>query len=158
MLARWGIRFGCSLIGIALGLLLSSAVLSRLSIDAAALVEATLVFWVVHLVVQVMALRVLVRQPSVALAGLLALAATIVSLIIVDVIISGLTVHGFQTYVFATLIIWLTTAASDTIGTRLIRERRTDRRDEEGWSGRRRAAGAPRSAIAAGRPPRRRCV
>ena len=76
--------------GIAAGLLLSAAVVSAFSIRAGALVEATLIFWVVHLVVQVMALRVLVRQPSIALAGLLALVATIVSLIIVDLVVSGL--------------------------------------------------------------------
>jgi len=130
MLARWGIRFASSLVGIFAGLALSSAVLSRFSIDATALVEATLVFWVVHLVVQVIALKVLVRQPSVALAGLLALAATIVSLIIVDLIISGLTISGAQTYVLATLIIWLTTAAGDAVGRQKIRDRRVERRSD----------------------------
>jgi hypothetical protein len=80
----------------------------------------------VHFFVQVVALRTLVRQPSIALAGLLALASTIVSLIIVDVIVSGLTVHGAQTYVLATLIIWITTATSSTIGARALRARRRD--------------------------------
>lgn len=124
MLTRWGIRLGSSLIGIAAGLLLSTAVLSGFSISATALVEATLIFWLVHFVVQVVALRTLIRQPSIALAGLLALAATIISLIIVTAIVSGLTVHGANTYVFATLIIWLTTAISDTVGARKIRARR----------------------------------
>jgi len=124
VLTRWGIRLGSSLIGIAAGLLLSTAVLSGFSISATALVEATLIFWLVHFVVQVVALRTLIRQPSIALAGLLALAATIISLIIVTAIVSGLTVHGANTYVFATLIIWLTTAISDTVGARKIRARR----------------------------------
>ncbi len=70
----------------------------------------------------------LVRQPSVALAGLLALAATIVSLIIVNVIVSGLYISGASTYVLATLIVWLTTATSDTIGRRMIRDRRREGR------------------------------
>ncbi len=124
MLTRWGIRLGSSLVGIAAGLLVSSAVLSKFSIDATALVEATLIFWAVHFFVQVVALRTLVRQPSIALAGLLALASTIISLLIVDVIISGLTIHGPQTYVLATLIIWITTATSSTIGARALRARR----------------------------------
>jgi hypothetical protein len=85
------------LIGIAAGLLLSDALLSEFSIDAAALAEATLIFWVIHLGVQVLALRVLVRQPSIALAGLLALASTIVALIVVNAIVSGLTIHGAST-------------------------------------------------------------
>jgi hypothetical protein len=126
MLRRLGIRLVASLIGIAVGLLLSSAVLGKFSINATALVEATLIFWVVHLGIQVLALRVLVRQPSVALAGLLALAATVVSLIIVNAIVSGLFIHGIQTYVLATLIIWLTTAVGDTAGSRMVRDRRED--------------------------------
>jgi len=116
-------------VGIAAGLLLSSGLLSKFSIDATALVEATLVFWLVHLVVQLLALRVLVRQPSIALAGLLALAATVVSLIIVNAIVSDLYIHGLSTYALATLIIWLTTAASDTAGSRLAGDRRGARRD-----------------------------
>lgn len=124
MLTRWGIRLASSLIGIAAGLLLSSAILSGFSISATALVESVLVFWLVHLVVQVVALRTLIRQPSVALAGLLALAATIISLAIVNVIISGLSIHGANTYVFSALIIWVTTATGDTIGAREIKARR----------------------------------
>jgi len=124
MLARWGIRLGTSLVGIAVGILLSSTLLSSLSITAAAVVEATLVFWVVHLVVSFVALRVLVREPSIALAGLLALASTIISLIIVNAIVSGLMIHRIQTYVAATVIIWLTTSVSDMIGRRMIRARR----------------------------------
>jgi CDP-diglyceride synthetase len=129
MLARLGIRWGTSLAGIAAGLLLSTAVLERLSLDLTAVVEATLIFWLVHLGVSVLALRVLVRQPSVALAGLLALASTIVALIIVNVIVSGLYIHGVETYVLATLIIWFTTAVGDMIGRRMIQTRRGDRRN-----------------------------
>jgi hypothetical protein len=124
-----GIRVGSSLIGIAVGLIVSGAVLSEFSINVTGVVEATLVFWVVHLGVQILALRVLVRQPSIALAGLLAVASTIVSLIIVNAIVSGLNIHGFSTYVLATLIIWAATAISDTAGSRMVREQRQDARD-----------------------------
>jgi hypothetical protein len=127
MLARLGIRAGTSLAGIAVGLLLSSAVLDKFSLNATAVIEATLVFWVVHLVVGVVALKVLVREPSLALAGLLALASTIVSLIIVNAIVDGLYISGLQTYVLATAIVWLATAISDTIGRRMIRARRAER-------------------------------
>jgi CDP-diglyceride synthetase len=118
------------LAGAAAGLLVSAAVLSDLSISATALIEATVVFWLVHLAVQFLALRVLIRQPSVALAGLLAVASTTVALVIVTVVVPGLRVHGASTYLFATLIIWLTTAVADFIGQRMIRERRLDRREE----------------------------
>ena len=118
------------LVGVAAGILVSSAVLSDMSISATALVETTIIFWLVHIAVQFLALRVLVRQPSVALAGLLAVPSTIVSLIIVVLIVSGLTIHGASTYLFATLIIWVTTAVADMIGHRMIRDRRMDRRQE----------------------------
>jgi hypothetical protein len=127
MLARLGIRAGTSLAGIAIGLLLSSAVLDKFSVNATAVVEATLVFWVVHLVVGFVALKVLIREPSLALAGLLALGSTIVSLIIVNAIVSGLYISGLQTYVLATAIVWLATAISDTVGRRMIRARRAER-------------------------------
>jgi putative membrane protein len=105
-------------------MVVSSAVLSKFSIDATAVVQAILIFWVVHLVVQLLALKVLVHEPSIALAGLLALASTIVALIIVNATVSGLTIRGFQTYVFATLIIWVATSISDMIGRRMIKARR----------------------------------
>jgi hypothetical protein len=127
MLARFAIRLGTSLIGIVVGILVSGAVLSRFSINATAVVEATFVFWFVHLATQFMALKVLVHQPSIALAGLLALASTIVALIIVNVIVSGLSIHGLNTYVFATLIIWVTTSISDIAARQMIRKRRDER-------------------------------
>jgi hypothetical protein len=126
MLTRWGIRLASSLIGIAAGLLLSAAIVSKFSISATALVEATLIFWLVHLVIQVIALRILIRQPSISLAGLLALVSTIVSLVIVNAVVSGMSIHGAGAYVPVALIIWLTTALSDTIGSRMIKDRRRD--------------------------------
>jgi CDP-diglyceride synthetase len=128
VLARLGIRLATSLGGIAVGIVLSAALLSKFSIDVTAVVVATLLFWIVHIVVQLLALRVLVRQASVALAGLLALGSTIVALIVVNAIVSGITIHGVSTYVLATLIIWVTTALGDMVGRRMIRARRQERR------------------------------
>jgi hypothetical protein len=116
------------LAGTAAGILLASGVLSDMSISATALVETTIIFWLVHIAVQFLALRVLIRQPSVALAGLLAIASTVISLIIVVLVVPGFTIHGASTYLFATLIIWVTTAVADMIGHRMIRDRRTERR------------------------------
>ena len=124
MLSRWGIRLASSLIGIAAGLLLSAAIISNVSISASALIAATLIFWGVHFLVQIIALRVLIRQPSIALAGLLALLSTIISLIIVTAIVGGLHIHGPKAYIPAALIIWLTTATADTIGNHKIKEER----------------------------------
>lgn len=116
------------LVGVTAGILLASLILVDMSVSATALVETTVIFWLVHIGVQFLALRILVRQPSVALAGLLAIASTIISLIIVVLIVSGLHVRGLSTYLFATLIIWIATALADVIGTRMIRDRRQERR------------------------------
>lgn len=130
MLARLGIRFGSALVGIALGIVVSAAALSGVSVTPTALLEATAVFWIVHIVVSFVALRILVRQPSVSMAGLLAVASTVVSLIVVSLIISGLSIRGPLSYLGATLIIWATTALGDVVGDRMIRARRhRDRRD-----------------------------
>jgi hypothetical protein len=124
MLARWGIRLASSLIGIAAGIIISAAVLGGFTTNTAGIVEATIVFWIVHLIVNFLALRVLIRQPSVALAGLLALASTIISLIIVNLVVSDVSIHGTGAYLGATLIVWITTAAADMVGGRMIRDRR----------------------------------
>ncbi len=128
MLARLGIRVVASLVGILIGIIVSVALLGGFSATAKAIVVSTLVFWIVNLVVSFVALRILIRQPSVAAAGLLTLASTIVSLIIVNFVVSGLKIHGVSTYVTATVIIWIATALADVIGRRKIRARRVERR------------------------------
>ena len=130
MFARLGIRVISSLVGIFIGIVLSVFFLDDFSATAKAIFIATFLFWIVHLVVNFIALRILIRQPSVATAGLLALASTIVSLFIVSVLVSGLKIRGVTDYLLATLIIWVATALSDMVGRRKIRERRMDRRAE----------------------------
>ena len=128
MLGRWVIRIAASLIGIAAGLVLSVALLSDFSGSTTAIITATLLFWIVHIIVNFFAVKVLIRQPSVAMAGLLALASTIIALIIVNLVVSDISISGVATYVLATLIIWITTAVADVIGGRMIRDRRMERR------------------------------
>ena len=124
MLVRWGIRIASSLIGIAVGILLSTAIFDGFSGTTTGLLEATIVFWIVFLIVNFLALRVLIRQPSLGLAGLLALGSTIVSLIIVNLIVSDISIHGVSAYLGATLVIWISTVVADSIGRRMIRDRR----------------------------------
>jgi|SRR6478609_10386415 len=126
MLARWGIRLVTSLVGIAIGIVISIVLLSGFSASVTAVVLATLVFWVVHFFVLLLALRIFVKEgnPSIAMAGLLALASTVISLIVVNLIVSDMTIKGVDTYVTAALIIWLTTAIGDVVGGRMIRARR----------------------------------
>ena len=125
MLARWGINLGMTLVGIAVGLLLCAALLGDdFEINTQGLIFATIVFWIVHLILNFIALKILIREPSVAMAGLLALVSTIIALLIVNLIVDDISISGTMTYVFATLIIWITTALADFMGTRMIRSRR----------------------------------
>ena len=126
MLARLGIRVLSSLVGIFVGIVISVAVLSGFSASSKAILVSTLLFWVVYLLVSFVTLRILIRQPSVAMAGLLALVSTVVALIVVNIVVSGLSISGVSTYVLATLIIWIATALSDMVGRRKIRARRAD--------------------------------
>jgi len=130
VLVRWGIRLAASLVGIAVGIILSAALLTDFNVTTTGVVVATALFWIVHLVINFIALRILIRQPSVSMAGLLALASTIVALFIVNLVVDDISIHGFVTYLLATLIIWLSTVVGDIIGTSLIRARRRDRRDD----------------------------
>ncbi len=125
MLARWGINLGMSLLGIAVGLLICAALFGDdFEMTTEGLIFATLVFWVAHLILNFFALRVLVREPSVAMAGLLALISTVVALLVVNWIVDGVSISGTGTYLFATLVIWITTAVADFMGTRMVRARR----------------------------------
>ena len=119
-----GIRIASALVGIAVGIVMSVALLGRFSTDVAAIVTATIIFWLVHIVVQFVALRIFVRDPSVSLAILLALASTIVSLVVVNLLVSGVSVRGAGTYLAAGVIIWICTAIADVAGTRKIRAHR----------------------------------
>ena len=85
---------------------------------------ATLLFWVVHIVVQFIALKMFLKEPSVSFALLLALASTIVALVIVNIVVSGVSVDGVANYLAAGVIIWICTAIADVAGTRKIRARR----------------------------------
>ena len=124
MFARLGIRIVASLVGIFVGIVLAVAIFGDFSASAGAIVAATVIFWIVHVIVTFLALRVFVRDPSVSMAILLALAATIVSLVIVNLIVSGVSVSGVGTYLGAAVVIWICTAIADVAGTRAIRERR----------------------------------
>jgi hypothetical protein len=128
VLVRWGIRLAATLVGIALGIILSAGLLDDFEVTTAGVFWATILFWIVHIIVQFMALRILIREPSIALAGLLALASTILALIVVNLIVDGISISGAGTYVIATLIIWACTAIADVAGTALIRSRRRERR------------------------------
>ena len=124
MIVRSIIRWGFTLVGIGVGIALAAGILSGMRVSADGFVWTTLTFWIVNLVANIITLRKLVRAISATIAGIVALGTTIVSLFIVSVLIPGVSVHGFTTYLWAGLIIWLCTVAADVMTRRVLRQRR----------------------------------
>jgi hypothetical protein len=116
-----------TLVGIAAGIWLSSALLDDFEVTTQGLILATLVFWIAHILISFVALRILIREPSIAMAGILALLSTILALLVVNWLVDDVSISGTMTYILATLIIWITTTIADVIGGRMIRARRADR-------------------------------
>jgi putative membrane protein len=89
----------------------AAAVLDDMSLDAAALVIAVLVFTGVAVLIEP-----LIRQTAVtsapALLGSTALVATLVSLIVTVLVNDGLSISGTTTWVLATVIIWAVALAT----------------------------------------------
>lgn len=118
------------LVANAIGLLVAAAVLDDVTIDGAAFVLAVVLFTVVEVVIQPLITQIAVRH-SRALMGSSALVATLVGLVVTDVVSEGLSISGALTWVLATVIVWaaglvaglvlpalfLKRAATDTRGT-----------------------------------------
>lgn len=118
------------LVANAIGLLVAAAVLDDVTIDGTAFVLAVVIFTVVEVVIQPLITQIAVRH-SRALMGSSALVATLVGLVVTDVVSEGLSISGALTWVLATVIVWaaglvaglvlpalfLKRAATDTRGT-----------------------------------------
>lgn len=118
------------LVANAIGLLVAAAVLDDVTIDGTAFVLAVVIFTVVEVVIQPLITQIAVRH-SRALMGSSALVATLVGLVVTDIVSEGLSISGALTWVLATVIVWaaglvaglvlpalfLKRAATDTRGT-----------------------------------------
>lgn len=126
MLVRLATRVGTGLVGAVAGLVLSAALLSGVSLTATGLVQAAVVFWVIHILVTFVAIRALVREPTITRVVFLPMLVTIASLVICSVIVTGLSIHGVLSYVWSGLILWACMAAAHSVGRRRLREERRD--------------------------------
>jgi uncharacterized membrane protein YvlD (DUF360 family) len=90
----------------AIGLIAASLVLDRFQIDATGFVTAVVIFTVaLGLMTPFLANQLRKRQSS-ALGGV-ALIATLVSLVITDLISQGLDIEGVETWIAAAAIVWV---------------------------------------------------
>lgn len=103
---RFLIRTGILLVANAVGLWVASLVLDDMSIDATSFITAVIIFTVVLALMTPFMANVLRKNQSAALGGV-ALIATLISLIITDLISDGFTIRGFATWVLAAVIVWV---------------------------------------------------
>ena len=90
----------------AVGLIVAAAVLDGFSLNFASFVVAVVIFTIVFAVLQPF-LAVQLRRLGNGAIGATALIATLVSLIITDLLSDGLSISGLGTWVAAAVIVWL---------------------------------------------------
>ena len=103
---RLAIRLVIALVSNAVGLIVAAAVLDGMSLNATGFIVAVVVFTVVFALLQPFLVSVLRRSPGPVLGGV-ALIATLVSLIITELLTDGLSIRGVGTWIAATVIVWL---------------------------------------------------
>lgn len=90
----------------AVGLIVAALVLDRMEIDVTSFVVAVVIFTVVFAVLQPF-LAVQLRRLGPAALGGVSLIATLVALVITDLLSDGFTISGVTTWILAALIVWL---------------------------------------------------
>ena len=103
---RLAIRLVIALVSNAVGLIVAAAVLDGMSLNATGFIVAVVVFTVVFALLQPFLVSVLRRSPGPVLGGV-ALIATLVSLIVTELLTDGLSIRGVGTWIAATVIVWL---------------------------------------------------
>lgn len=89
----------------AVGLIVAAAVLDDMRLDAVGFVVAVVIFTVVFALLQPFLLVQLRRSAPAAIGGI-GLIATLVSLIITDLVSDGFTIDGVVTWLLAAVIVW----------------------------------------------------
>jgi len=92
----------------AIGLLVANAVLDDMSVDAASFVIVVVVFAALQGVLQPFVTK-MARQYAPPLLGGIGLVTTFVALLVTSLINDGLQISGVETWIFASLIVWIVT-------------------------------------------------
>lgn len=102
---RFLVRTAIMLVANSVGLLVAAAVLGGMTINATGFIEAVIIFTIVLAVGQPFLVSQLRRSNSGILGGV-ALIATLVALIVTDLISDGFNISGIGTWFAATFIVW----------------------------------------------------
>ena len=104
-MVRFLVRTVVMLLANAVGLVVAAVALDKMQLDAAAFIIAVVIFTVVLALMTPFLASQLHKHRSSALGGV-ALIATLVSLVITDLISDGFTISGIGTWVAAAVIVW----------------------------------------------------
>jgi putative membrane protein len=99
------VRITIALVANAVGLLVAAAVLDGVRVEFSGFVLAVIIFTVVFALLQPFLIVQLRGRGGAALGGV-ALIATLVSLIVTDLLSDGFTIEGIGTWIAATVIVW----------------------------------------------------
>lgn len=111
---RFLIRVGLQLLGNAVGLLVAAAILDDMELTGAAFVVAVLIFTGLEIIIQPLIMKAALKNAE-ALQGSSALLTTFVALVLTAWISDGLTISGVDTWIFATVIVWLVTMLAGVV-------------------------------------------
>ena len=95
-----------ALTGDAVGMIVAAAILDDMTLNGSAFVVAVAIFTLAYVVVQPLTVKLALRH-STTLAGGSALLATLIALIVTDLLSDGLSITGAVTWLLATLIVWI---------------------------------------------------
>ena len=102
---RFIVRTLVGLVANAVGLLVAAALLDGVHVDAGSFIVAVVIFTIVYALMQPFLISQF-RRNRAALGGV-ALIATLVSLIVTDLLSDGFSIDGVGTWIAATFIVWL---------------------------------------------------
>ena len=102
---RFIVRTLVGLVANAVGLLVAAAVLDGVHVNAGSFIVAVVIFTIVYALMQPFLISQF-RRNRAALGGV-ALIATLVSLIVTDLLSDGFSINGVGTWIAATFIVWL---------------------------------------------------
>ena len=112
------IRPGIALLGAAIGFIVAAAVLEGMELDGAAFVIAVIIFTVLTAVLEPLIEKIGDEHLSI-IAAASSLITTFLALLITELVSKGLTIDGLDTWLFATLIVWVCTALATFILARM---------------------------------------
>ena len=100
------VRMVIAVVANAVGLLVAAALLDGMHVNAGSFVVAVVIFTVVFALMQPFLITQFRRGNPAALGGV-ALVATLVALIVTDLVSDGFSIDGVGTWIAATVIVWL---------------------------------------------------